>query len=251
MKKYRGLYLLAGVILLINSTACKQMNAELLASKTLQHFPSASAIEYHGNKIYVIGDDARYLLILDKNYHATDSITLFNNTEKRIPKQVKADLESATIITENNTQYLLVSGSGATEAREKIFQFPLSDLTAFTAYNPVHFFAQLKQSGIAEINIEGAATVNNSIVLSNRSNLTNKTNQLIVTSTDFFKNSAPPIHLIDVHIPGHAAAGLSGLAYVPALDLLLFTASDDQTTNPYSDGMISNSYISIIIKFSS
>ena len=49
-------------------------------------YPSASAIENFDGKIYLVGDDANYILVLDSAFNKADSIPLFNHPEKRIPK---------------------------------------------------------------------------------------------------------------------------------------------------------------------
>ena len=52
-------------------------NKDLLQEvKQLPHYPSTSGIEYINNKIYIIGDDANNLLVLDSNLNTIDSILL-------------------------------------------------------------------------------------------------------------------------------------------------------------------------------
>ena len=70
----------------------------LITKTELLNFPSASSIEFHNGKLYVIGDDARNLAILDKNYKLVDTIELFPGEGLRIPKKIKADLEASTIV---------------------------------------------------------------------------------------------------------------------------------------------------------
>ena len=97
------------ITLTISSISCGS-NHMLKEIKKIDHYPSASGIEYFNNNFYVIGDDATELLILGNNLHPIDSIQLYSFSEKRIPKPVKADLE-AIIITTNNKLLLVGSGS--------------------------------------------------------------------------------------------------------------------------------------------
>ncbi|HEX6848604.1 MAG TPA: hypothetical protein VF144_16580, partial [Chitinophagaceae bacterium] len=72
-------------------------------------YPSASAIEYYDGKLYIMGDDAVNLLILDTSLNILDSITVVDYPAKRIPKDIKPDFEAATLIADG----LLLFGSGS------------------------------------------------------------------------------------------------------------------------------------------
>jgi hypothetical protein len=251
MKKYRLLNLLAGIIILISNTSCNKMKVELLATKHLQHFPSASSIEFYNDKLYVIGDDATYLLVLDKDYTGVDSLQLFTSTTKRIAKDFKEDLEASAIIKYKGRDNLIVFGSGATEAREKMYLFPLDSLSTYKSFTLTNFYKNLRNQNIAEVNIEGAAAVNDKLIMSNRSNLSTKINKLIITAFNIFEDSTEPVHIIDLKLPARFSnAGISGLTYVPSSDLLLFTASEEVTFSAYDDGAIGNSYVGVIERFS-
>ncbi|SJZ43356.1 hypothetical protein SAMN04488128_101201 [Chitinophaga eiseniae] len=55
------------------------MKAIITLLKTLlfPHYLSGSAVNYHDGLLYVIGDDANQLLVLDSNYHEINTVTLF------------------------------------------------------------------------------------------------------------------------------------------------------------------------------
>ena len=72
---------------------------QLLQFLLLANFPSGSSINYYENKLYLLGDDARIIIILDTHYNVVDSLRLFDYPEKRIPKSQKIDLESSAIVT--------------------------------------------------------------------------------------------------------------------------------------------------------
>ena len=64
-------------------------------------YPSASAIEYFDEKLYVMGDDATNLLVLDTSLNIIDSIPLLSYPGKRIPKDIKPDLEASALNADN------------------------------------------------------------------------------------------------------------------------------------------------------
>ena len=44
--------------------------------KVLDHYPSASGIEYFDNSFYIIGDDAKNILVIENDLNSKDSIYL-------------------------------------------------------------------------------------------------------------------------------------------------------------------------------
>jgi len=62
-------------------------------------------------------------------------------------------------------------------------------------------------------------------------------------------NSSSPV-LINLAFNTKNVIGLSGLYYINDKDLLLFTASEEDTPNATQDGVIGNSYLGYIKKFS-
>src|SRR5437870_2354775 len=92
----KWLCLIHGLVIM---TSCKTFvpNLRIEKSLLLNDFPSGSSLEYFNDRLYLGGDDATKLLVLDTNYDRTDSITLFESELTRIPKNVKADLEASAI----------------------------------------------------------------------------------------------------------------------------------------------------------
>ena len=93
------------------------MKLSLLDFKKLDNFPSASGIEFYEDRIYVVGDDAKDLLVLNKKWNKPGVIHLFDSEDARISKQQKADLEASAVIHVNKKPYLLLLGSGSTDVR--------------------------------------------------------------------------------------------------------------------------------------
>jgi hypothetical protein len=217
----------------------------LLKFLLLSDYPSGSSINYHDGLLYVIGDDASKLLVLDSNYNEVSTVSFFDYQEKRIPKSKKADLETAVILDVNGQKSLLALGSAATKERERGVLLPLP----ITDHQPQHieyasFIKRLQQ--IPEINIEGATVAGDHLIMSNRGNENNPVNQLIVTTTDFWKRQeSAPITISKLIIPFSlsGSAGVSELCYVAQEDALLVILSSEATSNAYDDGAIGDSYI--------
>ena len=241
------LSLITGIVALVVS--CKNETTRLTEIKILNDYPSASGVEYFRKKIYIIGDDANNLLILDSNLNVTDSIQLYSFPEKRIPKTVKADLESMTI---GPNGLLLLLGSGSfvpyrnggwlidpkTKQKDSIrFSNLYSLITAFT--------------GIKEINVEGAAYIPGYLVLVNRGNKNHPQNHLLFIRQ---KYPDPQIQAIHSSLIGYSDSttfkGVSGLVYSAKSDMLICTVSTEDTRNSMDDGAIGKSYLWIVKNFS-
>lgn len=227
----------------------------LICSLLLPDFPSASAVEFYDDRLYLIGDDATCIQVLDKDYQLIKNIRISNAEEKRIAKAAKADYEASALIRLHGRIYLMASGSLATEKRRQLLLLPLPDgessAIQFVPY-PAAFTTQLLNSGINELNIEGAAVVNNTLLLSNRGNNTWPRNQLVITVPGFWEQAAPPVSVVPFTLltPTPVFAGVSELCYVPEKDLLLCTFSSEATANAYDDGAIGDSYIGWISNIS-
>lgn len=214
----------------------------------LSNFPSGSAINYHDGKLYLIGDDANNMLVLDEDYQETNSIQLFDYSEKRIPKTLKTDFEAAVLVNISDKIYLLALGSASGSEREKGMLIPLASGEAGfqkpQTFSYAAFIDSVKLKGIPEINIEGATLIGDHLILSNRGNITNQENHLIITERDFWtRQNEATISVLRVVMPLNIFAGVSELCYVASLDLLLVTMSSEATTNAYDDGVIGDSYI--------
>jgi hypothetical protein len=232
---------------LINSCKEKDPELQLLSSQLLPYFSSASAIECYNNQLYIFGDDASYLLVLDSNYVIDDSTTYFIDTSHRIAKEIKPDIEAATLLDFGDQTYLYGFGSMSTTNRKMVYSFPIDSLRGFikTVYFPK------KISEIKEWNIEGAAFVKDQLLLVNRANTTNKNNYLLLETFIANKSKDSTSRAIKIDLPQQQnVIGASGLYYIDERDLLLFTASEEDTPNAFDDGIIGNSYLAVVKDFS-
>jgi hypothetical protein len=228
---------------------------QLLNFLLLTDFPSGSAINLHNEKLYLVGDDATQVLVVDKEYRKVDSIRLADYTGKRIPKTEKADFESAAFIDINGDATLLVLGSAATEERKKMVVITFSEDKSTTSkgYKLDEFMNRLSDEGV-DLNIEGMTKVGNNLILANRGNIAYPQNSIIIASENFRDNQqAATIKICNLNITSDSAAfiGISDLHYVASSDVLLFSFSSEETTNSYDDGKIGDSYIGWIWNLSS
>jgi hypothetical protein len=237
----------------------ERRNMENIIVKKLD-YPSASSIEYYDGKLYLMGDDATKLLVLDTNLNIVDSIPIISYPENRIPKNIKPDLEASALNGDN----LFLFGSGSLSpyrnfAWKHNLKTPVSD--GWTAYPPLSalqdndgvnlepLFLKAKELGIEQINIEGACFVSGKLILVNRGNKGYPHNHLIITDEKFLDNDSSFQTFI---IPFAAQKdtvsfkGTSGLCYARENDQLIVTVSTEDTRSSHEDGAIGKSYLWII-----
>lgn len=195
-----------------------------------------------------MGDDASYLLVLDTAYHLLDTIRYLPDTSYRLPKKSKPDLEAATILSFHNQPYLYVLGSFSDINRRRILAFPLRNMHSFIWFDSSLLFE--KFSHLPETNIEGLASFQSNLVLANRANTKNRINKIILTPFPTPHNKAATPLIIDLMLDAKNVIGLSGLYYCKENDLLLFTASQEDTPSATQDGIINDSYLGWINSFS-
>lgn len=221
--------------------------ALLTTVKELNDYPSASGIEYLNDRIYVIGDDANILLVLDTALNITDSIRLFSFPGKRIPKEIKPDLESMTIAPDGR---LLLFGSGSSSLRNSGWLInPESKRKDSIGLDT--FYQRLSAYFIYVKNIEGITALQESYVLSNRGNKAFKKNYLIFTGNNFRDHQAEAkINTALVNFNSNSNdslfSGISGMTYSSQTDALILTFSTEDTRNAIDDGSIGKSYLGII-----
>ena len=240
----------AGFIIIVLFIICcnRKQNLPLIQIKKL-NYPSASAVEYHDGKLYVMGDDAPNMIVLDTNFNIIDSATIIIHSGKRIPKDIKPDLEASTIYSLNNETVLFLFGSGSLDPyRNSGWKYNIQTKTKDNLYlQPL--YTKIKETGIEQLNIEGAAFVSGKLILVNRGNKGYPYNQLISIDESFLKNDSNyKIGIIPFEIQKDTALfkGISGLTYSKQNDKLIMTVSTEDTRNAYDDGTIGKSYLWII-----
>ena len=223
-------------------------------SKLLNDYPSGSGLAYFNNRIYLIGDDATGLLVTDTAFNIVNSIKLFESQQKRIPKELKQDLEAATVVHINKTPKILLLGSGSLAPYRNSGWLIDPATKQKTQLDLKPFYTRLKAEGIDALNIEGAATLPGGIVLASRGNKSFAVNYLIFTADRFWdKQDSAAIKIIKVGTNTDTAFfhGVSGLEYSGMSDQLLITVSTENTFSSTADGAIGKSYLWIINNISS
>jgi hypothetical protein len=229
--------------LLVFLFSCKEKESPVIM-KTL-NYPSASAVEYVNGKLYIMGDDATKMLVLDTNFNVVDSVQLFNNLEKRIPKNIKQDIESILFLKDSNKLMLLGSGS-LSPNRDTAFLLDI-DTKEKERKSLKQFYSIVRSLGIKEINIEGAVNINNEYIIANRGHLSYPQNNLIVSRNIF--NAEPnmvTVQPIMLKTDSSVFHGISGLTYSSTNDDLIMTFSTEATTSTFEDGAVGKSFIWII-----
>lgn len=225
----------------------------LIKSLLLSDFPSGSSINYHQGKLYLIGDDATHILVLDNDYKKLDSVFLFDYAEKRIPKVDKTDLEGSVIFDIKGVPHLLIVGSASRKNRKRVIVIPFSETglnfhsQKNSFYKTKNFTKRIRSNNIDEVNLEAVCYLKNDLILGNRGNLSTQTNQLIITDHDFWEHQDDARIIIrNLVVPSNYSSeplGLSELCYVAEMDLLFITLTSEATANAYDDGEIGNSYL--------
>ena len=226
------------------------MKLELLDFIELENYPSGSGIEFYDDKIYIVGDDSRDLLVMNKKWNKPTLINLFDTADKKIPKSAKSDLEAMTLLSVDKKPHLLIIGSGSTDKRNKALLLNLKT-NAKTWLDLTVFYNRIKAAGIKNLNIEGIAEVSDYLVFANRGNAANPANHLIITKSDFWKNQEKATLqtiVIDFEAVGTTGGnmGVSGLTYSDKHEDLFLTISTEDTPNAIDDGKIGKSYLAVI-----
>lgn len=221
------------------------MKISLLDFKETSDYPSGSGIEFYDGQVYLAGDDAADILIMDKKWREIERVKIFDTTETRIPKSIKSDLEATTIVLQNDVPFLLVLGSGSRAQRNKAILLNLQS-NQFTEHDISSFYQRLVDMGLKDLNIESAAVVEDLLILGNRGSKKKEGNYIIITEPTFWEHPADAdIRIIPIELENEVAE-LSGLTYSERNDVLLFTASTEDRDNAYDDGRIGESYFGLI-----
>lgn len=240
------------------------MRATILRQLDLPNLPSASGVEIVGGTVYVIGDDSPFLY----QFEATElqpgqRITLFDTAHfstGRIAKDLKADLECLTALTDPRTHEtgLLAFGSGATAAREGGFWVPLAAGQAASTVYPVNLTSlygrlrELLPAGVT-LNLEAAAANTTDLLLFQRTVGATAGNLLfqlpLAAVLDYLHHRSPKLppvqatHVVLPTIEGRPA-GFSGGTFFE--NRLFVTASVEDTQDAVLDGAVLGSFVGLL-----
>lgn len=231
--------------------SCSSQKHMLQEKILLPDYPSASGIDFRNQTVYIIGDDANNLLILDSSLKTKDSIALFSFSEKRIPKKLKADLEAMTILDNGD---ILLSGSGSLNPTRSLAWLINPVKKTKDSIRLDTFYQRVSLQGINELNIEGIAAYPGGFILANRGSKGYPKNHLIFTRRNFWQRQTGveiSSMLAGVNTDSSQFSGISGITYAPKQDALILTISTEDTRNNMDDGAIGTSYLWIIRNISS
>jgi hypothetical protein len=237
------------IILVIVLASCGKGNVVKTGQVQLPGYPSASGAEFFRDKIYIIGDDAQKVLVLDSNLAAIDSVTLTSYPGRKIPKDIKPDLESMALVKVRGTWKIFIAGSGSLAPFRNCAWIVDPMDKSIDSIRLDTFYHRLKANGLTELNVEGAVSTPGFFILSNRGHLEFRKNHLIFTSHRFWEQQMQsPVTLVRMGTNADSSefAGISGLAYAQKSDALVMTVSTEATSSTFEDGAIGKSYLWIV-----
>lgn len=231
------------------------MKIEIEKIVTTNAISSASGLAVTGNTIWIIGDDAAYVVKSTVGQADFNRIKLFEYaSEDRLVKATKFDFEACVVGDMAGAKYLFVFGSGGLSPyREYLFALNLENTNQCYKRSMQNLYNAIRSSvGLSEkeLNIEGAALAGENLVLFNRGK-----NFIIVLpwkkfSAFVFEEDAidiPPFKIISIELPmvNGYQIGFSGACAMNDRELL-FTATLEETNDPIADGAIKGSYIGLL-----
>lgn len=221
----------------------------------INDYPSASGIVTVDSIIYIVGDDAKDLLILaDKRLRIEFSANQKLNEKGRVKKKDKLDFEALNYINEDSVIWGWASGSKYPN-RYVHFQYDISSRgIKFTSLK--HAYRKLqKDAGIKpqKWNIEGALNFSDYLTLINR-----ETNSLLIYNLNDWKKyfidttiEVPRLKMkieLDSLMPSIQGikATLSGGEFWNSNDGILLSASVEDDEEIINDGAILGSFLCYI-----
>lgn len=231
------------IAMLLTGSNVTAQSLKLKQHKYLPAYSSASAAAWHKGLLYLMGDDAPNMLVLNKRFREQRQHKVFPFTEQRIPYAVKPDLEAAVIIPEGRNRTLWFLPSFSTPARNRAVRVDV----AFSGATPSVLTLAPFTTALTPTNIEGAAYIDGRLVLANRANSQAPVHYLL--TYDLLKQVLPhtPDRQLTVQLPATPdVVGISGMEYLERTDILLLTVTTERMATPTTDGTIGPSYLAIV-----
>jgi hypothetical protein len=239
----------------------ESISATITSSRVLKGIPSASGVEVKKDYTYVISDDSPWLFEIDSNLNINRSILIHHSqdlVDGRLPKPEKPDFEAMVTFKWGNDKDLLIFGSGSTPDRNVMVRVSIGGSGYEVRTYPLdEMYAELRaKCNIAEadFNIEGAATWGDYLILMNRGS-----NHLIMVDKDHFeefvkdrknnkkkKKLFTKFHFFELPKINGVQARFSGGTKVTGEELLVFSASVEDTKDSVNDGESMGSFIGLI-----
>jgi DNA-directed RNA polymerase subunit L len=228
-----------------------KIHCSIIQSAILTKVSGGSAIEYFGNNFVLIGDDAKYIGLLNSELEITETITLWPEAaHDSIAKKEKADLEASCIIDDGNAApALFVFGSGSkADKRNWVIAITHNNQTYEVQKHENHaLFQVLKNTVNDKVNIEAAEYIAPYLVLGNRGNKKHPNNHLICIG-GFNTPHMAIKKMVEITLPKQSSEipfGISGLGKIAGTDYIVVTFSSEDTDNAIDDGAIGPAAIAL------
>lgn len=250
--------LLSIAIIGIFSIACKQKISAIVEKEfKIPNFSSGSGMAKINNVFYACGDDDARLWFLDNEGKVLNTWQIWDSTDienNRISKKVKPDFEAITNITIQNDSALLIFGSGTKAVkREYIIEAHITPNQFAYRKNAQKLYEWIKKQanlGEDELNIEGACSLYEDILITNRHNnqmyQINKKGLLNYLENNDLSLLSMKISHFKLPVVGKDTARLSGATRIPNTNIICFSASIESTENWVDDGKILGSFVGLI-----
>jgi hypothetical protein len=226
------------------------MEVRVLKQKKIK-VSAVSGLEVYGDRLLMISDNTEGLSVCDLSGKLLETIELEKEVSptKIKEKKYKSDYEACTILSIENSDYLLLVGSGSKkENRNKAKLISLSDNNKLQNFDLDEFYDYLRRQNeieLSEFNVEALAYYDNKLYFFNRG-----TNEIFVVKKsaffDFLKRKKTEIQIkkykMEIEFIEGLYAGVSG-ATITTNGQVLVTASAERTGDWYNDGEIVGSAI--------
>ena len=236
------------------------MQITILERRTLTGISALSGAVALGSDLYVVGDNAGYILHspLQRDADIVVETLAFQPIPLRsdipltpMPKAVKPDFEAMTVLSRNGKDYLLIIGSGSTAKRMQGVLFDPAT-HAVTTLLDQHDYAFLAQNTAltqgTDLNIEATCTYGAQLYLFQRGNI-NRHHGVLYFDLEKIGQSGQLADALlgsfTLILPGIAgsASGIADACLCPSNTLIYASASVEQTANSYDDGEVLGSLI--------
>jgi len=225
------------------------MNIKLLDDKELKNFTPGAGIESFDDHVYVLSDDTKNMLVMNRSWKVQETINLFASDTFRMTKELIPGLEATTIIQLNKLPLLLMISSGSMEADGDKALIMNLHTRAIEEFDLTVFYNRLKQSGSDELDIKAVTVLNDQLLLCNMANSTHADNRIIITSLDFWKNQhEADIRTVKVELEEKAGDSLtlSGLTYSYKNDWLIMTVTSQESVQRMGEGFSGECIIGVV-----
>lgn len=239
----------------------ESISATIVSSRALNGIPSASGVEVKKDFSYVISDDSPWLFEIDSNLKINRSILIHHSqdlVDGRLPKSEKPDFEAIVTFKWGNSKDILIFGSGSTPNRNFMVRVSIGGSGYEVRSYPLdELYSELRSQGNiteADFNIEGAATWGDYLILMNRGS-----NHLIMVDKDHFeefvkdrknnnkkKKLFTKFHIFELPKINGVQARFSGGTKVTGEEVLVFSASIENTSDWVNDGASLGSMVGLI-----